>query len=153
MNHYNRSNPFLYVIDHANDLLIYTCNDTIKSFIISFILVGIYLLTSIYCIFTKFTITDISILFIFLIVNWILFQRIKLSIQENRTTEINAAKYPEDFLSYSFINNEKLLEDVTVIYTHIGKVESLKETILMLNIVEVISIGINIVKIISLIYK
>lgn len=143
MNHYNRTNPFLYVLDQSNDILISECHNLIKIAIVQFILNVIWIVEAIlYCIAIKSISSFEPFLLIMCILeNWFVTSRVMIAISHNKQSYINRKKYPDnDITTYVTLNNEEMFNDTINISTYIGQVRGYKSSVML--IIGIIMIGI-----------
>lgn len=143
MNHYNRSNPFLYVLDGSNDELIRFSQESIKSILVYFILsIMLIVLSIVDGILHNHPLASnlIEILVIIGLTGFTLYQ-LKKSIDQNKTFTINQIKYPDSKITYTFINNEQLFQDTLNVNMHIGKLIFLNQMIRYLSLITILLCG------------
>lgn len=143
MNHYNRTNPFLYILDQSNDALIIETQNLIKIAIIQFILSTIWVIEGVfYCILIKnIGSFEVFLILISILTNWFVVNRVVIAISHNKQSYINRKKYPDnDITTYVTLNNEEMFNDTIDINIHFGQVKGFRNSILL--ILGVILIGI-----------
>lgn len=131
MTHYNRSNPFLYILDRSNDTLIADSKDTIKHIIILVCLSICWtvsvIISSVIC--KQLWYPDLLEFLIVLIANGYSILNVRLAIRQNKTLLIDEKKYPESEFTYTYFNNEILFQDTINISHHIGRLSMLRNQI------------------------
>lgn len=154
MNSFNRSNPFLYTLDAENQKLLYLIQSTIKDWIIQGCIGGITVITSLiyWGLYKSPQYIPIVIcvgLFIFSLIE------IRRGIQESDTLKIDVMKYGngKNMMGYSYINNEELFTKVNRVTTQCGKIEFLRESIYVFDLIELFVFIINILHILTFVFK
>lgn len=131
MTHYNRSNPFLYILDRSNDNLIMDSHDTIKHMIILACLSLCWfvsvIVSSIAC--KQMNYQDLIEIIGVLMINVYCVISIRVAVLTNKTYLINKKKYPDSEFVYTYFNNEELFEHTLKINHHIGKLSMLRNQI------------------------
>lgn len=154
MTHYNRTNPFLYMLDKSNDVLIQETQDLIKTSIIQFILTSLWIIeTAVYCVLIKnFNIFSLGCLILAIIMNAFMYHCVRESIGHNKQFYINRKKYPDnDLTTFVTMNNEEMYHDTIDITIQIGRIQGYKKSLLILcvvSLIELIIYGIQIIQII-----
>lgn len=151
MSDFNFSNPFMYLLYSTNEVLVNTTENTIKRLILLYVTgIGNILLSIIYWILWG----DNQFLMI-LIDIWLLISptiQIRSVVRSNQTVKINTMIYSGEF-TYVNINNEEVMTYITALNVSVGKVQTLKEEILLLMIGNGLLFSIYLMGILTFIFK
>lgn len=148
----NRDNPFLYVMDMANDELVDEIEEMIKGLIVYGITGTIAILTSVIHMIlnqyvTVFPIVFIATLFIHGIIE------LRYGISQTKTMEINHKRFtPESPTEFAYVNNEVLFSQTNEIFQAIGSISAIRRTFNIYTIIATIIIVCNIFKIFTYIF-
>lgn len=132
MMHYNRNNPFLYILEQSNDELINECQELVKGEITLHLLTLIWIIIAgVKCVIgIDFTLIEIVILAICILTNHFAISCVKNAIMYNKMSYINRKKYPEESITtYMNLNNEEMFRDALQIKTTIGKIKGFAKAI------------------------
>lgn len=148
----NRDNPFLYVIDMANDELVNEIEKMIKGLIVYGIVGMIAVLTSIVRMILDRHMTVFQIVFLVaLFIHGVIELRYGLS--ETKTMEINHKRFnPESPTEFTYVNNEVLFSQSNEIFQAIGSISAIHRTFYIYSIIAMIVIVCNIFKIFIFIF-
>lgn len=153
MNHYNRTNPFLYILDQSNDALILETQNLIKLAIIQFILSTLCVVEEFFFCFLikKISYFEVFILFICIFSNWFVANRVIVAISHNKQLYINRKKYPDsDLATYVTLNNEEMFNDTINVNIHLGQVKGFKNSIFLIFGIILISVIIYCIRILMI---
>lgn len=151
MTHYNRANPFLYILEQSNDELIFESKNLLKRDIILHVLTAVWIITAgVKCIVgVDFTSNELIVLVVCILINRFGFTRVKNAIMYTKTSYIDRKKYPDESITtYVTLNNEELFKDALTIKSAIGEVKGYIKTINTLSLMILLCILVYAVNII-----
>lgn len=133
MSDYNRSNPFVHLIQTSNERLVMESEKAIKNAMI----MGIFgFISLVFSIITWVVLKDPQLGMIAVIIGLFIFAflQIRQGIRASRTTEINLMIYGDEF-TYKNVNNEELLSKSIDININIGRILFANETIYIFDLI------------------